>query len=141
MATSSFTLKVFSGRGLEIEEMVRSVNVPSQVGELGFLPNHCEYVGLLAAGIVDFYPDATGKRERCIVAGGVCTFRDNVLTLLADSVDLPTTIDTATYASGLTELKVKRDQLSLNDPEWAVVNEEINRISAISTLLSASNPS
>lgn len=137
MATASFTFKVFSGRGLEVEETVRSVNVPSQVGELGFLPNHCEYVGLLAAGIVDYISDGSAKRGRCIVAGGVCTFRDNVLTLLADTVDLPENIDRGTYATGLTELKVKRDQLSLNDPEWEVVNEQINRISAISTLLAA----
>lgn len=137
MATASFTMKVFSGRGLEVEETVRSVNVPSQVGELGFLPNHCEYVGLLAAGIVDYTSDSSGKRGRCIVAGGVCTFRDNVLTLLADTVDLPESIDKATYATGLTELKVKRDQLSLNDPEWEVVNDQINRIGAMSTLLAA----
>ena len=136
MATSGFTLKVFSGRGLEIEEAVRSANVPSQIGELGFLPNHCEYVGLLSAGIVDYYPEGSGKRERCVVAGGVCTFRDNTLSLLADSVDLPGSIDAASYSASLTELKVKRDQLSLNDPEWEVVNEQMLRIAVISELLS-----
>jgi F0F1-type ATP synthase epsilon subunit len=93
MSNGAFQLKVFSGRGLEVEAEVSEAAVPSESGELGFLENHCDYVGLLSTGFVQYTNVGETSTKRCIVSGGICTFSNNVLTLLADTVDLPESLD------------------------------------------------
>jgi F0F1-type ATP synthase epsilon subunit len=101
MTDASFQLKVFSGRGLEIEATVTEVTVPTESGEIGVLADHCEYVGLLGTGLVSYSASqATGVNptasvKRCLVSGGICTFKGTTLTLLADTVDNPDSLDTA----------------------------------------------
>jgi len=133
MSDDTFQLKVFSGRGLEVEASVRSVTVPSEVGELGFLARHCDYVGLLSTGIVD-YTAVDGASKRCIVSGGICTFADNVLTLLADTVDLPESLDLRPLSEDVALLKTELEALSLFDPEWEVLSQRVARIEALRSL-------
>lgn len=133
MSEGTFQLRVFSGRGLEVEASVRSVTVPSEVGELGFLAHHCDYVGLLSTGITE-YVAADGASERCIVSGGICTFADNVLTLLADTVDLPESLDLRPLSEDVALLKTELEALSLFDPEWEVLSQRVARIEALKTL-------
>jgi F0F1-type ATP synthase epsilon subunit len=135
MSDGTFTLKVFSGRGLEVDADVRSVSVPSETGELGFLPNHCDYVGLLSTGIAEYVIDGEVGARRCVVSGGLCTFADNTLTLLADSVDLPGAVDKAPMDENLELLRTQLETLSLFDPEWEVVSQRIARAEAVQTLV------
>ena len=111
MSDGTFQLKVFSGRGLEVEATVRSANVPSEGGELGFLPNHCEYVGLLSTGIGEYIAASGGSTaQKFIASGGIVTFSNNVLTLLADTVDLP---EQAFYMVGtLDSVRAKAEKLA-----------------------------
>ena len=134
MSDGTFTLKVFSGRGLEVDAQVRSVNVPSETGELGFLPNHCDYVGLLSTGLTEYVVDGEAGVKRCVVSGGLCTFADNVLTLLADSVDLPGAVEKAPAEENLEILKTQLETLSLFDPEWEVISQRLARAEAVKTL-------
>jgi F0F1-type ATP synthase epsilon subunit len=130
-----FTLRVFSGRGLEIEASVRSVTVPSDNGEVGFLADHCDYVGLLGTGLAVYESadDATTPR-RCLVSGGVSTFANNVLTLLADTVDNPDAIDPALLAEDTTLLKLELERLSLFEPEWEMLSNKLARLEALKQL-------
>ncbi len=130
MSDGTFTLRVFSGRGLEVEAEVRSVNVPSEGGELGFLADHRDYVGLLATGFTE-YVAADGITKKCITAGGVCSFSGNVLTLLADTVDLPESYDATLLNEDIDTLKLELQALSLFDPEWEVVSQRVARIEAV----------
>ena len=130
MSDGTFTLRVFSGRGLEAEVEVRSVNVPSEGGELGFLADHRDYVGLLSTGFTE-YVAADGVTKKCITSGGVCSFSGNVLTLLADTVDLPESYDANLLNEDLDTLKLELQGLSLFDPEWEVVSQRVARIEAV----------
>jgi F0F1-type ATP synthase epsilon subunit len=134
MSDGTFTLKVFSGRGLEVDAEVRSVNVPSETGELGFLPSHCDYVGLLSTGVAEYVVDGEAGAKRCVVSGGLCTFADNILTLLADSVDLPGAADKAAVEENLELLKTRLETLSLFDPEWEVISQRLARAEAVQAL-------
>ena len=134
MSDGTFQLKVFSGRGLEVEASVRSANVPSESGELGFLPNHCEYVGLLSTGIGEYVGAADGSAKRFIASGGIVTFSDNVLTLLADTVDLPESLDLKPLSEDLTLLKSELERLSLFDPEHELLSQRVARVDAIRAL-------
>ncbi len=133
MSDGTFQLKVFSGRGLEVEAVALSACVPSESGELGFLPNHCEYVGLLSTGIGE-YRAGDGVSRRFIASGGIVTFSNNVLTLLADTVDLPDMLDTSPLSEDVTLLKAQLEGLSLFDPEHEALSQRIARIEAIRSL-------
>ena len=135
MSDGTFQLKVFSGRGLEVEATVSDVTVPSESGELGFLQNHCDYVGLIATGITQYTDVADSSAKRCLVSGGICTFNNNVLTLLADTVDSPDEIAAATVSDDeLALLEAELEQLSLYDPAWEVLSQKVARLQALKTL-------
>ena len=134
MADAPFTLRVFSGRGLEIEANVRSVTVPSDGGEVGFLADHCDYVGLLGTGLVVYETAENASERQCLVSGGISTFANNVLTLLADTVDNPEAFDTALLAEDITLLKLELERLSLFDPEWEILSSKLARIEALKAL-------
>lgn len=134
MSDGTFQLKVFSGRGLEVEAAVRSVSVPSETGELGFLPNHCEYVGLLSTGIGEYVSSTDGASKRFLASGGIVTFSDNVLTLLADTVDLPDSLDLKPLSEDISLLKTQLEGLSLFDPEHEVLSQRVARVEALRTL-------
>jgi F0F1-type ATP synthase epsilon subunit len=135
MSDGTFQLKVFSGRGLEVEAMVSDVTVPSESGELGFLPNHCDYVGLIATGITQ-YTDATGaSAKKCLISGGICTFSNNVLTLLADTVDKAEELTSVkVFDDELALLEAELEQLSLYDPAWELLSQKVARLQALKSL-------
>jgi F-type H+-transporting ATPase subunit epsilon len=139
MAEGTFQLRVFSGRGLEIESPVSSVTIPTEVGEVGILADHCEYVGLLATGIATYEVGATGSQKKCLVSGGLATFSNNVLTLLADTVDNPDNLDTTPLSEDLEVLKTQLQGLSLFDPQWEVVSQKVSRIEALKVLVNAAS--
>jgi F0F1-type ATP synthase epsilon subunit len=135
MSDGTFQLKVFSGRGLEVEAIVSDVTVPSESGELGFLQNHCDYVGLIATGITHYTDVGDSSTKSCLVSGGICTFNNNVLTLLADTVDKPEEIAVAKVSDDeLSLLEAELEQLSLYDPAWEVLSQRVARMQALKSL-------
>jgi F0F1-type ATP synthase epsilon subunit len=126
MADATFQLKVFSGRGLEI---------PTESGEIGVLAEHCEYVGLLGTGLVSYTVGGDASTKRCLVSGGICTFKGNVLTLLADTVDNPDALDTTPLNQDISLLRTQLETLSLFDPEWEVLSQKVARIEALQQLV------
>lgn len=134
MSESTFQLKVYSGRGLEVEAAVSAATVPGEGGELGFLLNHCDYVGLLSTGLVEYATTTDSTPRRCVVSGGVCTFNNNVLTLLADTVDLPDALDLAPLSEDVGLLEAELEALSLFDPERELLAQRVARIHALRSL-------
>jgi F0F1-type ATP synthase epsilon subunit len=132
MSDGTFQLKVFSGRGLEVEATVSAATVPSESGELGFLENHCDYVGLISTGISQYTHAADNTTKKCIVSGGICTFSNNVLTLLADTVDLPEDVGSVKIsADEISLMEAELEQLSLFDPAWEALSQKVARLNAI----------
>ena len=135
MSDGTFQLKVFSGRGLEVEATVSDVTVPSESGELGFLQNHCDYVGLISTGVTQYTDASDASEKKCLVSGGICTFNNNVLTLLADTVDKPEEIASSKVSDDeVALLEAELEQLSLYEPEWEVLSQKVARLQALRTL-------
>ena len=134
MSNGMFQLKVYSGRGLEVEATVCEVTVPSESGELGFLQNHCDYVGILSTGFAQYTATGGNTPKRCVVSGGICTFTNNVLTLLADTVDLPESLDLSPLDQDVGLLEAELESLSLFDPERDLLSQKVARINAIKSL-------
>jgi|GEM_PF-1580785 len=84
-----FELKVFTPVGLALEASVTAVSLWTSDGQIGILPNHAKYMGLLGTGTLEFVNDTPSKEKtRVQVAGGFCSFANNTLSILADSVEV-----------------------------------------------------
>jgi F-type H+-transporting ATPase subunit epsilon len=124
----TFQLRIFSSKGLEVEAVVRSVTLPTESGEAGVLANHCDYVGLLSTGFARYEVGENGGEQYCLVSGGLATFEGNTLTLLADTVDKPESVDQSLLSEDVEALKTELEVLSLFDPEREVLSQKLARI-------------
>lgn len=125
----TFTLKLYSSGGLEFEGRVESVYLPSAVGEIGFLPQHCDYVGVLDVGVLRY--TVQGKESRFVVTGGLCKFSSDTLTVLADQVDAPNSVSSDELQKTRASLSSQIEKYSLYDPEWTTLSQQIGRIEAL----------
>ena len=128
-----FLFKVFTPAGLQLEASVTSVNLPSSAGEIGVLPHHTRYTGLVGNGVLE-YAAVEGRPRKIVVSGGFCTFTGDVFTVLADSVDLPEKLAGKSYATEKDSLLKVVQSESTHDPKWIVASEQLRRIEAIERL-------
>ena len=136
MANESFVLKIVTPRGLERQSDVTAVTLPSARGEIGVLPGHAKYNGLLGVGIMSL-TETGGQTIKMVLAGGFCTFADGVMTVLADAVDTAETVDRQSYAKEREALIEQTKSGGEIDPQWTLALEKLARIDAIDRLLSA----
>jgi F-type H+-transporting ATPase subunit epsilon len=78
----TFRLRVLTPSGAVLDEIVSSAKVPTTEGEIGVLPRHCTYVGLLGTGQLSYI--SKGKEEKITVSNGSVQFDNDTLTILAD---------------------------------------------------------
>jgi F-type H+-transporting ATPase subunit epsilon len=135
MSADVFNLKVFTPAGLVLEDKTSAVTLVSKNGEIGVLPQHIKYNGLLGTGVFQFAPASGGQVKKLVVSEGFATFNDNELVILADYVMLAEDVDKASYAKSRVGLQSKVDTLSGFDPEWQMAREELSRIEAIDSLV------
>jgi F-type H+-transporting ATPase subunit epsilon len=134
MSAELFNLKVFTPAGLVFEDKASSVTMISQNGEIGVLPQHIKYNGLLGTGVFQYIQASASKAKRLVVSEGFATFNDDELVILADYVLLPEDINTETYAKDRASLQAKVDTLSALDPEWQTSRDALSLIEAIDLL-------
>lgn len=133
--SENFTLKVYTPAGLHTKVDVASVSLPSVAGEVGVLPQHTRYTGLVGTGIMEFTPSAGGQSVKMVLSGGFASFTGNVFTILADSVDSRESVDKATYATRRAEYQKVVDEGNTYTPEWELAKEKLARLNAIDALL------
>ncbi len=88
MASEKINLKVYTPAGLVLEAGAASVTLQSSEGEIGILPHHTRYVGLLGVGTLEYIDPASSARHRLTVSKGFCNFVNENLVVLADSVEM-----------------------------------------------------
>ena len=135
MAGETFKLKIVTPMGVAVEEQVTSVTVPSTNGEIGILPQHTQYSGLVGIGVLSYWKSENGAPEKLVVSGGFCQFSDNALTILADACYTPDSIDRTNYARERAELQKIVDSEDTQSSAWMVAREKLSRIEAIDSLL------
>lgn len=135
MDSNSINLRVLTPSGLVLEERASSVTIPSSNGEIGVLPQHARYNGLLGTGILEFQPSAGGGAKRLVISQGFCNFNGDTLSILADYVALADQIDRSTYASERAVLEKTVAEGNAMEAEHTVAQEKLQRIEAIDRLL------
>ncbi|NDC39337.1 MAG: ATP synthase F1 subunit epsilon [Proteobacteria bacterium] len=135
MGTDSFQLKVVTPAGIALEEEVTTASLPTVQGEIGVLPQHIGYNGLLGVGVLSYCKVGSTQFDKVVVSGGFCQFGDSTLTILADTVDLPGTIDSAKYGAERAELQKIIEVEDSQSQQWQVAKEQLARIEAIDRLI------
>ena len=136
--SGNFTIKVYTPAGLHTKAVVSSVSLPTVAGEIGVLPQHTRYTGLIGTGIMEFTPSAGGQSVKLVLSGGFASFTGDVFTVLADSVDSEASVDKATYAARRAEYQKVVEEGNTHNPDWAIAKEKLARLDAIETLVSRS---
>jgi F-type H+-transporting ATPase subunit epsilon len=133
MAEKSFKLRVYTPQGLVLDSEATSASIPGIDGEIGILPDHTQYTGVLGAGLLEYESEKV-KPARLIIAGGFASFQANELVVLADGVDFESSLAAVKVDIELGELEKRLSDMSSFDPEWAVVQQKIRRLEAIRTV-------
>ncbi|MDH4229078.1 MAG: ATP synthase F1 subunit epsilon [Nitrospirota bacterium] len=76
------------------------VELPGRDGMLGVLPGHASLMATLGPGAVS-YLTAPDKDAGLVVSGGFVVIQDNVITVLAETAELPAEIDVARARAGI----------------------------------------
>lgn len=109
-------LKIVTPEKLLVDEEVSQVNVSTEDGQIGILPNHANLMAKLKPG--ELVIKRNGKQESMAIGDGFLQMTDNVLTVMADLAAYPEDID----ERAVEEAKKRAEQAleqTLSDEEYA----------------------
>lgn len=127
-------LKVYTPEGAVLNEKAQSITLQTAEGEIGILPGHARYIGLLGTGMLSYISEG-GNRSSIVVSEGFAHFIDGTLTVLADAVDVP---DDATGRNLTVEKQGLLKELTdanFFDPVWDVKRVQLKRLESLEALL------
>ncbi len=104
--SGSLRLVVVTHESRLLDETCSSISLPARRGYVTILPGHTSLISLMGIGELSFVAGA--KTRSLALAGGFFEISDNVVTVLADSAELPNQID---VAKARTELEEARNSL------------------------------
>jgi F-type H+-transporting ATPase subunit epsilon len=90
MATS-FQLRIVTPRAQVLDEQVREVTAPGDLGEFGVLPDHIAFLTALQPGVLIYKTDRGA--HKVAVRGGFAEVRENVMSVLADEAATPADVN------------------------------------------------
>ncbi len=124
---SKIKVKILTPLGLYKETEASIINVVSEDGQRGILPNHMPIVVILTISKMELEEE---KREIYAVAGGMLYFKDNECTILCNAIENKTDIDLdrAYKAKERAEGHLKDPNSDLKRAELAL-KRAMNRIS------------
>jgi len=123
----TFSLRIVSPEGNVLKEDVEFVVLPSELGELGILPNHAPLIAGLDVGVIRYTLNSTIKRVA--ITGGFVEVIDNSVTVLADTAELSEEID-LTRAVEAKERAMKRLAARSNETDIRRAEYALRRAAA-----------
>lgn len=109
-------LKIVTPEKLIFDEEVSQVNVSTEQGQIGILPNHANLMAKLIPG--ELVIKKGGKTDNLAIGGGFLQVTDNVLTVMTDLATFEQDID----ERAVEEAKKRAEQAleqTLSDEEYA----------------------
>ena len=130
---STLHVRVATPKGLYKEFDTTILNIQTEDGDQGILPDHMPLVTMLKIGIMSSVED--NVRNTYAVAGGLFYFRNNVAEILTDAIENKNEIDAARAQKALTRaenrLKSKDPNIDMKRAEVAL-KKAMNRITVSS---------
>ena len=122
--------RVVTPEGVYKEFDTPIINIDTEDGQRGILPNHMPLVTMMTVGKME--TEENGKRETYAIAGGLFYFRDNVAEILTDAIENVSEIDfdRAEQARdrALKRIEANADNLDLRRAQIAL-EKALNRLS------------
>ncbi len=81
---------------LVIDEQVKLVAAPGQLGEFGILPGHVPFISTLSPGYVKFTAEESTEAKSIIIHGGLAEVSEDTVRILTDDAEFPDSIDNET---------------------------------------------
>lgn len=121
--------RIVTPHGVYKEMDTPIINVDTEDGQRGILPNHMPIVMMLKIGRME--TEENGTRQEYAVAGGLFYFRDNLAEILTDAIENKNEIDAA-RAARAKERAEKR--LASDDPNYDLQRARIALQKAINRM-------
>ncbi|PIP73632.1 MAG: ATP synthase F1 subunit epsilon [Candidatus Lloydbacteria bacterium CG22_combo_CG10-13_8_21_14_all_47_15] len=127
-----FTFKVLTPERIVLEDDIESATFPTADGEITVLADHIPYIAPLMAGEM-LVKKSDGSEAAFAIAGGFVEFSNNVLSVLADTVERAEEIDIvrAEQARKRAE-ELMRERERMDEEEFArtaaVLERELARV-------------
>lgn len=129
---ATFKFRMLSPAGLVAETEVERVQIPAADGEIGILPQHARYVGLLGTGVATYVTESGPKKV--VLSGGFVTFENNVLEVLADTIDTRESNAKESLKIEKSTLENSMSTLVVDSPDWDEATSKLKRLQAIEML-------
>lgn len=113
---SQFNLKIVTPEKLLVDEIVTQVNAPTELGQIGILPNHANMMAKLEPG--ELIIRKNGKEENLAVGAGFLQVSGNTLTVMTDLATYATDIDEKAVEEARKRAEIALAQ-TLSDEEYA----------------------
>lgn len=130
---SEFTLEVYTPAGKVFAGSASAAKLPSSKGEIGILPGHVPYVGVLGTGVLELTGSEGSKR--IAVSGGCVSVVGGTVSILADNAVTPQSVD-PDYDQDRQALVEQLDGASLYAPETKRAQQKLAMIEAVDALVS-----
>ncbi len=121
--------RIVTPHGVYKEMETPIINIETDEGQRGILPNHMPLVTMLKIGKME--TEEKGKRQEYAVAGGLFYFRENLAEILTDAIENKDEID-AERAARAKERAERR--LKSNDPNFDLQRARIALQKAINRM-------
>ncbi|MBR4162202.1 MAG: ATP synthase F1 subunit epsilon [Solobacterium sp.] len=112
--------RIITPHGVYKETDASIINIESEAGQQGILPNHMPLVTMLKIGQLSM--DESGKREEYAISGGLFYFRGNKAEILTDAIENKNEID-VDRATSAKERAERR--LSSTDPNIDIIRAQV----------------
>lgn len=134
MASEHLVLRLFTPAGLVKVDSASAVTLPSSNGEIGILPGHTRYTGVLSTGVLEYVSANSSTKERWVVSEGFCNFDNDTLVVLADDVFASDDPRRENLLSKRSELEKAISESSAESIEWQLAKRELDQAEALARL-------
>ena len=121
--------RIVTPHGVYKEMETPIINIETDEGQRGILPNHMPLVTMLKIGKME--TEEKGKRQEYAVAGGLFYFRENLAEILTDAIENKDEIDVERAARA--KERAER-RLKSNDPNFDLQRARIALQKAINRM-------
>jgi len=127
MESAPLTLNVVTPNRKVVENLeVTEVRLPGALGEMTLLPHHQDLVSLLDTGVV-LFKDAQGQVTEAAMSWGYLEVKENVVNLLADTLEREDEIDLARAQRALEKAEEMLNKQDLTDANFKKYQSKLHR--------------
>lgn len=136
MTSDTISFEIVTPAGLQFQDNVYQVTLPTPDGYIGILPHHIQLISIITPGVISIrsHKDATFEQvEHLATAGGFCDIDGQRVRLLADTAERAEDIDEDKAQQALDRAKLLKQEAK----DTVTLEQAVRLIEAESARLAA----